>query len=285
MQIRLVSGCEMQHSININVWNFNPVQWNQRNCLGSFESANWHNFISFVQNVIKKLDMISWKTIFMIPIIPFFFIAILKICFWICKRSLMRTLAGNAAETLEGCWLGWKGYIDNFPFMQSITLINIIICGKNNSAWWSETALTEPFHIDDIDKWGYRLENETKGKTVNKTHYRWLFFLFVKEWKCAGKGWGCQQKMQKDGHYNSFQGRSRAAIWQLQETISSGKTLQGQSCQSGRGEDNYDTPPFEQYQKLCFNFIAVIPEKWITSKISKSIWQLIINDFVGAQLG
>lgn len=101
----------------------------------------------------------------------------MTICFWMCKQSLMgRVYLVTPQRHLKAVW-GWKGYIDDFPFMQSITLINIIICGKNNPAWWSETALAEPFHIDDIDKWGCRLENETKGKTVNKTHYRGFFFF------------------------------------------------------------------------------------------------------------
>lgn len=37
---------------------------------------------------------------------------------------------------------GLKGYIDEFTFMQSITTINIIICGKKNPVCWSETALS-----------------------------------------------------------------------------------------------------------------------------------------------
>lgn len=37
------------------------------------------------------------------------------------------------------------GYVAEFTFMQSITTINIIICGKNNPACWSETALSQPY--------------------------------------------------------------------------------------------------------------------------------------------
>lgn len=75
--------------------------------------------------------------------------------------------------------------------------MNLHSCGGNPSSRSTSSSVVRTtlfvewncihsaLDTDDIDKWGCRLENETKGKTLNKTHYRLLFW---RGWNKGEKG-------------------------------------------------------------------------------------------------
>lgn len=104
-----------------------------------------------------------------------------------------------------------------------------------------------------------------------------LSFTFFEGVEMRRKGWGCQQKMQRDGRYNPIQGQSCAAIWQLQETISSCQTSHRQSCRETYGEGRAASAPFQVISKAMFQLQSSHLEKWNNIQKKVGIFSLFDN--------
>lgn len=110
-----------------------------------------------------------------------------------------------------------------------------------------------------------------------------MVVFFLKGWKWGEKGGAVSRRCRETKHYNPIQGRSRAAIWQLQETISSCQTSHRQSRRKTHGESQAAFAPFRVISWAMFQLQSSPLQKWNHMQFSPSVCLTILtNDCAGA---